>query len=174
MNFDTDLLAAERAIDEVRCGRPVAMGSEFTLALYGAVETIGESSMNFMHELGGGCWSLIVTPKRACALGLGEVRSEGARVLRLRQDISLPSVVALASSAGTLLSDTPVPRSSTLGGGAGNGCDRSIIDLLKAACANSRWSARPAADPSSPAGRKPIRPSSSRTCTSPAPNATPS
>jgi GTP cyclohydrolase II len=133
MNFDPDLLAAERAIDEVRCGRPIAIGSGPTLAVYGAVETTDESSMSFMRELGGDCWSLIVTPKRARALGLGEATSAGARVLRLQPDVSLPSVVALASSAGILLSDTPVPRSSTLGGGAGDGCDRSIIDLLKAA-----------------------------------------
>ncbi len=132
MNFDPDLLAAERAIDEVRCGRPIAMGSGSTLALYGAVETIGDPSMTFMRELGGDLWSLIITSKRACALGLGEETPAGPRVLRLR-DVSLPRVVALASSAEILLSDTPVPRSSMLVGGAGDECDRSILDLLKAA-----------------------------------------
>ena len=133
MNLDPDLIAAERAIDEIRCGRPVALRSESTLALYAAVETIGEHTMRFMQELGRGRWSLIVTPQRARALGLGEARAAGARVLRLWQDVSLPSIVALASSAGPLLSDTAVPRSMTLGGDAGDGSDHSIIALLKAA-----------------------------------------
>jgi GTP cyclohydrolase II len=133
MIFDPDLLAAERAIDEVRCGRPIAAGSNSTVALYGAVETIDEHSMNFMREIGGGRWSLIVTPKRACALGMSETTSVGARVLRLRPDVSLSSVLTLASSAGIPGSDVLVPRSSTTGGDAGDGCDSSIIDLLKAA-----------------------------------------
>jgi GTP cyclohydrolase II len=89
--------------------------------------------MTFMRELGGDRWSLILTSKRACALGLGEATPAGTRVLQLRRDVSLSSVVALVSPAGMLLPETPVPWSFTLGGGIGNGCDRSIIDLLKAA-----------------------------------------
>ena len=39
MNLDPDVLAAERAIDEVRCGRPLVVLGTFPPAIYAAVET---------------------------------------------------------------------------------------------------------------------------------------
>jgi GTP cyclohydrolase II len=133
MNFDPDLLAAERAIDEVRCGRPIVVTSGLTLALYAAAETIAESAIDRMRELVGGSWSLLVTPKRASALGLRETSSAGAQLLRLDQGVTLASIAALASSPGTPSSDIRVPRGSTLRGGAADETDKAVIDLLKSA-----------------------------------------
>jgi GTP cyclohydrolase II len=133
MNLDPDLLAAERAIDEVRCGRPIVVASGLTLALYAAAETIAESTMDRMRELVGGSWSLLVTPKRASALGLGETSSAGAQLLRLDQGVTLASIAALASSPGTLSSNIRVPRGSALHGFAADEIDKTVIDLLKSA-----------------------------------------
>jgi GTP cyclohydrolase II len=133
MNFDPDLLAAERAIDEVRCGRPIVVASGLTLALYAAAETIAESAMDRMRELVGGSWSLLVTPKRASALGLEETSSAAAQLLRLDAGVTLASIAALASSPGTASSSIRVPRGSALCGGAADETDKAVLDLLKSA-----------------------------------------
>lgn len=130
MNRDQDSLRAERAIDEVRCGRPIVVASGSSLALYAAVETMAESTLEFMRGLAAGCWSLIVTPERASALGLGDIAS-GAQAVLLDRDVTLAEMTALASFSG-IPPETPVLR-SVLDSGAGVAGDSAVIGLLKSA-----------------------------------------
>jgi GTP cyclohydrolase II len=133
MNFDPDLLAAERAVDEVRCGRPIVVASGPTLALYAAAETIAQSAMDRMREIVGGSWSLLVTSKRASALGLDQTSSAGAQRLHLDARAKLAGIATLASSPGAPSFNNRMPRGSALHGCAADETDKAVIDLLKSA-----------------------------------------
>ena len=133
MNLDPDLLAAERAIDEVRSGRPIVVASGAALALYAAAETITESAMDRIREIVGGSWSLLVTSKRASALGLSETSSADPQLLHLDAGVTLASILALASSPGALSPITRALGRSALQNVAANEVDKAVIDLLKSA-----------------------------------------
>ena len=130
MNRDPDSLAAERAIDEVRCGRPIVVALGSSLAIYAAIETMAESTLEFMRRLAGCRWSLIVTPERASALGLGEMAS-GAQAIALDRNTTLAKITALASFSG-IRPDTRVPRSAP-SDSAGDLAESAVIGLLKSA-----------------------------------------
>ena len=130
MNRDPDSLAAERAIDEVRCGRPIVVALGSSLAIYAAIETMAESTLEFMRRLAGCRWSLIVTPERASALGLGEMAS-GAQAIALDRNTTLAKIIALASFSG-IRPDTRVPRSAP-SDSAGDLAESAVIGLLKSA-----------------------------------------
>ncbi len=130
MNRDPDSLAAERAIDEVRCGRPIVVALWSSLGIYASIETMAESTLEFMRGLAGGCWSLIVTPERASALGLGQMAS-GAQAIALDRNATLAKITALASFSG-IRPDTRAPRSAP-SGSAGDLADSAVIGLLKSA-----------------------------------------
>ena len=86
-----------------------------------------------MLESAGGSLSLIITSKRATALGLGELRSAGARVLPLARNMAMGKIAALASAPVTSSSDARPPRGPIRRGAAGDDRDDAIIGLLKSA-----------------------------------------
>lgn len=127
MNVDPHLLAAERAIDEVRCGRPVLIEDATTSVLFAAVETLRPTLIESLRAAAPGPWTLVVTPQRAQAMGLGlaEPGMHSCDVVRLSlpDDMSLTQAAQLASGEYDQFVRT----------GPGDSIDRAAIDLLKAA-----------------------------------------
>ena len=71
MITDPELLAAERAINEVRCGRAILLRGDAGTSLYAAIETIDGATFAAVRAAGDGACDLILTPQRATALGVG-------------------------------------------------------------------------------------------------------
>ena len=141
MITDPELLAAERAINEVRCGRAILLRGDAGTSLYAAIETIDGATFAAVRAAGDGACDLILTPQRATALGVG-AGAAGAVAVALPHDITLERAAALASCALVSGSGVNVGRLAPLAGLAGNGvpaartgsdADRAAILLLKTA-----------------------------------------
>jgi len=127
---DRELLAAERAIDEFRCGRAVAVVDGPVLSVYASIETVSPASTLALQAMGGGEAALILSGERGMALGIAGAR-DSAVALPLPRDASLPDMVQLASSApreaGVMEQFSLTPKSAALD------TDRLIIQTLKVA-----------------------------------------
>lgn len=129
MNLDPDLLAAERAIDEFRCGRPVVVAGDGPPAIYAAVETGTPDQLGLLRTWGGAEPSLVISGERAAALGLAAERLAGAARLPLPAGAGLTEALRLATS-GKSLSDRDDWGSAVA---AADPVDRLIVRTLKGA-----------------------------------------
>lgn len=131
MKFDPELLAAERAIDEVRCGRPVVVVDQAAATLYAPLETITPALCSHLREFGADGLSLVVSGERAIALGVDKATAPGAFTLPLPADTALLDMMKMATS------DPLRPDGEGLAVAApglpGNSLDWLIVRLLKSA-----------------------------------------
>lgn len=125
MTPDPELLAAERAIDEVRCGRPVVVRSAALPVVYGAVETIDADRFRSLRDFDRTGLSLVVSAHRARALGRPDDDPAPARLL-LPPHASLADATALACVPPDGERRPPPMRDADV-------CDRAVVDLLRTA-----------------------------------------
>ena len=128
---DRALLAAERAIDELRCGRAVAVVGSPAISVYASIETASPASTRALQAVGGGEAALILSGERSVALGLAGGIRDSAFALPLPPDASLRDMVKLAAAAprdAEVLERFPfTPKAAALD------VDRLIIQMLKVA-----------------------------------------
>lgn len=105
LHGDPAVLAVERAIHELRRGRAVRLLGESSAALAVAVETLSPRVFRALHPLSGGHASLVITGRRAQAIGLPET-AEDAVAIPLPDGLDLARLKALA---GTETGRTQVP-----------------------------------------------------------------
>lgn len=128
---DRVLLAAERAIDEFRCGRAVAVVDGPAPAVYASIETASPASALALQAMGGSEPSLVLSSERGVALGLSGGGRDCAFVLPLPPNASLSDMVKLAAEAPR---DAEVlKRFSLAPKSAAVDVDRLIIQMLKVA-----------------------------------------
>lgn len=92
------MLAAERAIDEVRCGRPVAVAGALDLLIYAPVETISPQVVEDLRGIGNASMSLVISGERALALGARGATRGASFTLPLPGDATLSDMVRWATS----------------------------------------------------------------------------
>lgn len=121
INGDVELIAIERAINELRCGRAVYCGELNAAdphkrgALLASAETASAALLSRMEQLAGGSGlALAITQQRAEALGLVKLNSQtddrgGAVLLRLRQPVSPATVSVLAGLNALDVDAGPMP-----------------------------------------------------------------
>jgi GTP cyclohydrolase II len=131
MKFDPELLAAERAIDEVRCGRPVVVVDHAGATIYAPVETITALLALHLREFGDGGLSLVVSEERAIALGVDKATAAGAFTLPLSADMALLEMMKMATSDPQRPDDNEMVVAAP--GFPGNEVDGLIVRLLKTA-----------------------------------------
>lgn len=127
---DCELLAAERAIDEFRCGRAVAVVDGPALSVYASIETASPASAQALQAMGGGETALILSGERGVALGLAGSR-DSAFALPLPPDAGLSDMVKLAATAPR--EAEVMERFSLTPEAAALDVDRLIIQMLKVA-----------------------------------------
>lgn len=98
MKFDPELLAAERGIDEIRCGRPVVMVDEAAAMIYAPLETITPALCLHLRQFGAGESWLLVSGERAIALGVDKAAVSGVFTLPLSADMALLDMMKMATS----------------------------------------------------------------------------
>lgn len=133
MNRDPDVLAAERAIDEVRCGRPLVIGGGPSLRVYAPVETMPAEDVAAAVALGGGALSLIVSAERAQALGACPGVAAAAVVLAFPPGAALTDALALATAPSPSSASRPDPARASPEPVAGDAVDAAVVHLLKTA-----------------------------------------
>lgn len=99
LGSDRALLAAERAIDEFRCGRAVAVVGSPAISLYASIETASLASVRALQTVGGGEAALILSSERGLALGLAGGARNSALTLPLPPNATLSDMVNLAAAA---------------------------------------------------------------------------
>jgi GTP cyclohydrolase II len=127
MNLDPHLLAAERAIDEVRCGRPLLVDDAGTTLVHAAVETLRPAILEALRPLLRSPWTLLVTPQRLQAMASGIPASTTGTTGAVR--LALPEVRTLARAVELATGEGAAPAACS----AGDRTDSAVIDLLKAA-----------------------------------------
>ena len=133
MKFDPELLAAERAIGEVRCGRPIVVVGETGASLFAPVETTTATLALCLRHFGNGAMSLIVSGERALALGADGAAAHSAFALPLSADITLLDMVRMATAdPQKTKTDAGVMRAAAPHS-AGDAVDRLVVRLLKTA-----------------------------------------
>lgn len=128
MNLDPELLAAERAIDEFRCGRPVVVTGHGLPVIYVAVETGTPDQIGLMRTWSDDAPALVVSGERAAALGVPTALSDGAALLPLPAGAGLADALRWATPGDPVIS-AAVRRSLA----AADPTDRLIVRLLKGA-----------------------------------------
>ena len=130
MNPDPDLLAAERAIDEVRCGRPLVVAGGLRPLVYAAIETSPPEQLERMQAWAGAAPSLVISAERAAALGVSRAVATGAAAL------SLPAAATLADAARWATGPRRRIQAEIAAGtaiAAAEPADRLVVQLLKCA-----------------------------------------
>jgi len=131
LESDRALLAAERAIDEFRCGRAVAVVGTPAISIYASIETASLASVRALQTAGGGEAALILSGERGLALGIAGGTRNSAVALPLPPDASLSDMVNLAAAAprnGEVMERfCSGPKSAAVD------ADRLIIQVLKVA-----------------------------------------
>ena len=127
------LRGVERAIGELRRGEPVLLyDAGGTAALVLAAEQVGEAGLARLEALAGGEVLLVLTARRASALGLGPdvalLASGGAVVLEVSH-LRARAIVELADPTGGPRGPTQAQPSAAAPGGLGAGA----VDLAKLA-----------------------------------------
>jgi GTP cyclohydrolase II len=124
-----EMLAAERAIDEARSGRPLLVEDGAGATLYAPIETMGAHAVAMLTEAARGELSVLVSPQRAAALGAPVAEAAGAVVLAVAETAAVDTAVRIA--AGGSASAAAAARSCEIRLGDHN--DRAVIALLKTA-----------------------------------------
>ena len=125
---DGALLAAERVIDELRCGRAVAVVDGPAVSVYASIETVSPASTRALQAVGGEA-ALVLSGERGVSLGLAGGIRDSAFALLLPADASLRDMVKLAAAAPR---DAEVmERFSLTPEAAALDVDRLIIQMLK-------------------------------------------
>jgi GTP cyclohydrolase II len=125
------LLTVDRAVGELRRGRPVVVhGSEGRAAVVQAAETISADALAALREMTRSEPLLVITQRRAAVLGL---RPSGLRVVRIAVEGSLTAemVQALADPFSRLPSPLPFPVSACEV--SAYGCEAAAVKLAKIA-----------------------------------------
>ena len=133
MNLDSELIAAERAIDEVRCGRPIVIVEPSLPSgplLYAAMETSSEALTRQLRHFGNGAVSLVVSAERAIALGTDARPVQGVFALALPAEATLLDMVRMATADPRKADARPLPDAAPFS--AGDAVDRLVVRLLKA------------------------------------------
>jgi GTP cyclohydrolase II len=127
---DCELLAAERAIDEFRCGRAIAVVGGPVVSAYASIETVSPQSASGLQAIGRDELALILSCERAVALGMEGAPPDSAFAVPLLPGTTLIDMVKLATSAPGDIEAGQFPVLPIL---AAAEVDRLIIQLLKVA-----------------------------------------
>lgn len=130
MNPDPELLAAERAIDEVRSGRPIAVPGTLRPLVYAALETSPPDQLARMQAWTGAAPSLVISAERAAALGLPPSAAGGGAVLPLPAGATIADAVRWATGPRRVVKAEIAAGNSTA---AAEPADRLVVQLLKSA-----------------------------------------
>jgi GTP cyclohydrolase II len=130
MASDCELLAAERAIDEFRCGRAIAVVDGSIVSVYASIETASPQLASGLQAIGGFEMGLILSGERAVALGVEGAAADSAFAVPLSPGTMLPDMVKLATCAPTDIDIGHFPVMPIVAAGDVDGL---IIQLLKVA-----------------------------------------
>ena len=135
---DPEAVAVERAIAEIRAGRPVVISADRGAILVSAAETVDDRTLSALKKAAGGEARLVLSPPRLRLLGYDKPE---AGVLPLGEK-SASAIHEIVSHAGARLNGV-APR-------AADALDKAALDLVRSILPASRSHHAPAGQSVSP------------------------